>query len=186
MDIQEKAKDYAEGKMTAAIEKVIADAYAEGYMAGYKDRSDEVPPAVKKDDDVEFVDFGLPSGTLWAKKYLLDSDGKVKFLTFREASEYNLPTKEQFEELIKECRISGLEASNDLFVRGISGNYVRYQTFIFPDRFRTWMLLWLQQDADLTEGNLSDAAFICNSLGSKGVRKSFIGERYPVLVVKSK
>ena len=35
MDIKEKAKDYAEGKMTAAIENVIADAYADGYKAWY-------------------------------------------------------------------------------------------------------------------------------------------------------
>lgn len=187
MDIKEKSKNYAAGKMTEAIEQVIADAYAEGYRDGYKDRSDEIPPAVKKEEDVAFVDLGLPSGTLWAKNYLLDSDGKVKFFTFKQASEYNLPTKEQFEELLKECSVRGMQSSNDIFIRGLSGNYVRYQTFIYPDRYNIWMFVWLKQDAEMKGENLSEAdcGYICIQRG-KGVRKSFIGERYPLLVVKSK
>lgn len=36
MDVLEQANKYAEGKANEAITKAIADAYIEGYNAGYK------------------------------------------------------------------------------------------------------------------------------------------------------
>ena len=100
MDIKEKAKDYAEGKMTAAIENVIADAYADGYKAWYQDRYDEIPAAIKEEVDADFIDLGLPSGTLWAKDFLRDEEGNIMYLTFREAKKYPLPTIEQLNNLM--------------------------------------------------------------------------------------
>ena len=68
MNILENAKKYAEGKANKAITKAIADAYVEGYKAGYKDREEEIPMDLR-DNKTEYVDLGLPSGTLWASDY---------------------------------------------------------------------------------------------------------------------
>lgn len=90
MDINEKAKDYAEGKATAAIEQAIAKAFADGYKAGYEDRDNEVQIEMDNDADIEFVDLDLPSGTLWAKDSLRDENGKILYLTFREAKKIQI------------------------------------------------------------------------------------------------
>ena len=68
MELREKAENYAVGKANAAMDKAIAQAYADGYRDGYKDREDEIPVDLR-DNKMEFVDLGLPSGTLWAKEF---------------------------------------------------------------------------------------------------------------------
>lgn len=66
----------------------------------------QLPPGlVLKRIGVKYVDLGLSSGTLWAEcnvgaKTVSDCG---KYLTFEDANMYTLPTKEQFEELIREC-----------------------------------------------------------------------------------
>ena len=35
MDIQEQANEYAKGRLSAIIERIIADIYSDGYKAGY-------------------------------------------------------------------------------------------------------------------------------------------------------
>ena len=83
MNILENAEKYAEGKANQAITKAIADAYVEGYKAGYKDREEEIPMDLR-DNKTEYVDLGLPSGTLWASDYE-KSGGKYIYLPYEEA-----------------------------------------------------------------------------------------------------
>lgn len=101
MNISEQANKYAEGKANEAITKAIADAYMEGYKAGYKDREEEIPME-HRDNKTEYVDLGLPSGTLWATDYE-ELDGKRLYLPYCEAEKMKLPTKEQWEELLSNC-----------------------------------------------------------------------------------
>ena len=103
MNILENAEKYAEGKANQAITKAIAEAYIEGYKAGYKDREEEIPMGLR-DNKTEYVDLGLPSGTLWASDYE-KSNGKYIYLPFEKAKRMNLPTEEQWEELIDFCEI---------------------------------------------------------------------------------
>lgn len=103
MNILENAEKYAEGKANQAITKAIAEAYIEGYKAGYKDREEEIPMGLR-DNKTEYVDLGLPSGTLWASDYE-KSDGKYIYLPYEKAKRMNLPTEEQWEELIDFCNI---------------------------------------------------------------------------------
>lgn len=102
MNISEQANKYAEGKANEAITKAIADAYMEGYKAGYKDREEEIPMELR-DNKTEYVDLGLPSGTLWATDYE-KLDGEQLYLPYCEAERMKLPTQEQWEELRKLCR----------------------------------------------------------------------------------
>ena len=103
MNIQENAEKYAEGKANQAITKAIADAYVEGYKAGYKDREEEIPMDLR-DNKTEYVDLGLPSGTLWASDYE-KSDGKYVYLPYEKSKRMSLPTKDQWQELIASCKM---------------------------------------------------------------------------------
>ena len=85
MSLLEKAEKYATGKVNEAITNAIAQAYVEGYKAGYNDREMEIPVDLR-DNKTEYVDLGLPSGTLWATKYesIDNNDTQVSDLDFRQ------------------------------------------------------------------------------------------------------
>lgn len=80
MNTVDKAKEYAEGKVTEALTKVVADAYMAGYNAGYQEGYNKVVKETSS-DEMEYVDLGLPSGTLWASDYVKDGD-EVLFLPY--------------------------------------------------------------------------------------------------------
>ena len=184
MDIKEKAKEYAKGKMTEAIEKVIADAYAEGYRAGYKDKSDEIPPVVKNDEDVEFVDLGLPSGTLWAKDFLRDEEGNIMYLTFREAKKHQLPTIEQFDELKDSAGFhyfcfTLLDGEQIVYP---STGFFNGNSHEYPDEVR----LWLKSEEDESHKALwAGTETICYHRYVK-TGLQYVGHKLPIVVVKSK
>lgn len=101
MNITEQANKFAEETMVKAMNKVVADAYAEGYKAGYKACEERTPLEVR--GEVEYVDLGLTSGTLWASDFLKE-DGKRVYLPYCKTLSLNLPTEEQWKELKEECR----------------------------------------------------------------------------------
>lgn len=105
MDIKEKARAYAEGKSNCFFNKVVEDADTDGYKDGYSDgfaRGKEIISS-SKDNGISYIDFYLPSGTKWSSGYIKDENGLIKYLTYEEASKLNIPTKEQFEELMDCC-----------------------------------------------------------------------------------
>lgn len=95
-NISERAAKYAENKANEAMTKVIAEAYCDGFRDGYKD--------CEKEKRAEFVDLGLPSGTLWAADYEKSADGEVLYLPYEQAKEMKLPTDEQWREIIECCK----------------------------------------------------------------------------------
>lgn len=101
MDVTERANKYADGKANEAITTAIALAYMDGYRDGYKDREEEIPVDLRG-NKTEYVDLGLPSGTQWSADYE-EEDGGILRLPYGKASNFKLPTKEQWEELDKEC-----------------------------------------------------------------------------------
>ncbi len=101
MNVSDKAASYAEGKANEFIKKAIAQAYSDGYQDGYKDREAEIP-ADLRDNKTEYVDLGLPSGTLWAANYE-KVNGEILYLPYCKAKEYSIPTEEQWEELRTCC-----------------------------------------------------------------------------------
>ena len=79
----------------------------------------------------DYIDLGLPSGTMWAT---VNEDG---FFTYDEAvEEYkeNLPTKEQWQELIDECEWQW--EGNGYTVKGKNGNSL----FLLAAGYRYWRL----------------------------------------------
>lgn len=96
------AEKYAEGKVNEAITKAIAQAYADGFKDGYKAREDEIPVDLR-DNKTEYIDLGLPSGTLWAADYEKE-DGKIAYKSYPSTGNYKLPTEEQWNELKEYCK----------------------------------------------------------------------------------
>lgn len=99
----ENAKEYAEGKVTKALSQVVADAYMAGYNAGYQDGYNKVVKDSVSEGS-EFVDLGLPSGTLWSSDYVKDDNGNAIYVPQENSADYEIPTYEQFKELMDECK----------------------------------------------------------------------------------
>lgn len=101
-ELIKKANSYAAEKTNFVMEKAVAQAYADGYRDGYKDRENEIPMNLH-DGDTDYVDLGLPSGTLWSADFEIDGED-VKYLPYEDAEKYGIPTKEQFNELLESCK----------------------------------------------------------------------------------
>lgn len=160
MNILENAEKYAEGKANQAITKAIADAYVEGYKAGYKDREEEIPMDLR-DNKTEYVDLGLPSGTLWASDYE-KSGGKYVYLPYEKANRMNLPTEKQWQELIDNCKMmfDGYDRRNDSFNSVVfiaaNGNSITFSNIGYVrirKEIREDFLFWLQNKGGDSENN---------------------------------
>lgn len=89
MNIEEKAKSFAEGKVLNALNQAIEEAYAQGYLDGYKDGQEDIPIEQQK-SKTEFVNLGLPSGTEWASEDESDDDGFTIYAPYCKAEKKNL------------------------------------------------------------------------------------------------
>lgn len=100
-ELTEMAAQYAAEKTNELLTNAIAKAYADGYRDGYNDR-EEIPVELEDESETEYVDLGLPSGTLWSADYERE-DEDVIYLPYKKASQFCLPTESQWEELDKSC-----------------------------------------------------------------------------------
>ena len=48
--------------------------------------------------------MGLPSGTLWSSDYVKDDNDKAIYVAQENGADYEIPTYEQFKELMDECK----------------------------------------------------------------------------------
>lgn len=175
MDIKLRADKYAEGKAIAAFNDAIAKAYFDGYHDGYKDREAEIPADLTK-EKTDYVDLGLPSGTLWANDYEKDDEGNILYLPYVEAKKYKLPTVEQWKELVSNCRWSfdtdkawdGKEwvedavlvsahciGPNGQLIELKASGYRKVAQIVETDR----VCFWLNNNTDETEGGSSIGTF---------------------------
>lgn len=94
------ATEYAQNN-SEQILLLLAKAYQDGYNQGICDSTHKI-----NIDDVEYLDLGLPSGTLWSfPPYYCNYGWKLKLLPYEQVKDLNLPTREQWEELCQHCRI---------------------------------------------------------------------------------
>lgn len=101
MDITKRAEEYAANKAQDCLTKMIAQAYEDGYRDGYNESRETLITNIAGDAG-EFVDLGLPSGTLWASKNL-EQESNTEFLPYDKAIRFSIPTDEQWEELSNNC-----------------------------------------------------------------------------------
>ena len=123
-ELKELSANYAIERTNEMMSQIVAQAFADGYRMGYKDREDEIPIDLR-DGKTEFVDLGLPSGTLWSSDYE-KFDGKTMFLTYEKAAEFCLPSEDQCQELISLCRWTYTRTSGFLCI-GPNGNNIRFR-----------------------------------------------------------
>ena len=100
--LNEKALNYATEKSSQILNAAIAQAYIDGYRDGYKDREEEIPVDLRG-NNTDYIDLGLPSGTLWSTSFEKGSDTFL-YLPYDEAISLNIPTQEQWNELINVCK----------------------------------------------------------------------------------
>lgn len=192
MNIKDKAKEYAEGKAINALTAAIESAYAEGYNAGFNDgvASKEGEKPDDLEDGVRYVDLGLPSGTKWAADYLKDKVGYTKFLPYCEAEKLNIPTIEQYEELIKYCKITSYisQTGNGMSLLGRNGRHISYayNGRIIGREYEPYsparIGFWLKGDSedDSNQRKISDIRDIKNF----SPVNEFMGCKLPVILVK--
>ena len=187
MELTEKSEKYAVGKVNAAIDKVIAQAYADGYRDGYKDREEKIPVDLR-DNNTEYIDLGLPSGTLWSTDYEKERD-EVKYLRFSESLNYDIPTEKQWGELCENCRweriligdtyrIDCIGPKNKIsfFLKGKIEN----ELVVRPDRCYFWL-------NDNRESFEKASAYLGYHNGViRRTTTNYIGYKLPIRLVKTK
>lgn len=189
MNIQEVANSYAEGKANEAITKAIAQAYIDGFNDGYKSGKENVQIEC---NDTEFIDLGLPSGTLWASDYLRDSEGNVCYLPYVEAAKYSIPSIEQWKELEELCSwdVSILPNNRKIFYCiGLNGNTISFtQTGLIQSVLCIKVEdvnMWLQDNS--VDSNKQSVLISSEYIYPKILKKtllSFCGFKLPIRLVR--
>lgn len=197
-ELREKANNYAEENVINVLKEVFAKVYADGYKEGYRDCEADIPVDLHRDMP-DFVDLGLPSGTLWSKDYL-ESDEDTLFYPFCDAKEKNIPNEGQWNELLEICHWQGNYSSTGVTFYGITcigpnGNSIKFRcrgymkgeknvdniSFSGGDAY-----FWI---ADETEGNNKKCVHVgrgVKKIPEKEILQIFSGYKLPVRLVKTK
>ena len=186
IELTEKAENYAAEKTNEAITKAIAQAYTDGYRDGYKDCEEEIPINLR-DNKTEYVDLGLPSGTLWSMDYEKVNNERA-YIPYEKALEYTIPTIEQCKELFESCKF--LLKNGLFFCLGPNGNHITFSQTGFKqigdeDPLCDMMCFyWIRND----NKNLKNKAQI-NIFGlnvQTEIFQEFSGCKVPIRLVRTK
>jgi len=185
MEIKEKAKEYAKGKALEAISAAIEQAYADGYNEGLKHYENEKQESIV--DGVEYKDLMLSSGTKWASAYLKDKN-LVGMFPYLEACKFSLPSKEDFEELCRECAIDNYLYTYNKGIKFTGKNgekleipYIEVKHVNDKDNVDN-ISFWLRSEG---EGDKKEFAQVF-SVRTFRVSNTFMGYKMPVLLVLKK
>ena len=197
-DLQIKAEAYAAEKMNELMTKAIAQAYMDGYRNGYKDRDSEIEGSGYIEGEISVHDLGLPSGTLWSLNYLNDESERTDFLPYIKAAKLGLPTKEQVDELIENCRWCGDYSSSRITFYGAvcigangekitldsKGYRVDKQTVGAPNYGGGSAYFWIHDEEEGDEKNAVRIYEVENGKPKMEIVKIFSGYKLPVLIVR--
>ena len=181
MDILEKSKEYAKGKAIDAITAAIEQAYADGYKDGLEHYENERLDSIV--DGIEYKDLDLPTGTRWASCYV-GGFLHEEMLCYEEAKKLSLPTKADFVELCKECRID--KHNVNIRITGTNSKelilpFVNVE-HVTDDKKGDSIAFWLRDDSDDVDKNYARVL----PSGEVIVSKNFMGYKMPVVLVLRK
>lgn len=183
MDIKERSKEYAKGKALDAMTAAIEQAYADGYNDGLKHYENERLESIV--DGIEYKDLKLKSGTRWASGYVMDK-GVIGHFPYMEAAQFTLPTKEDLEELCRECIINNYLYTKNHGISFTAKNgekielpYVKVENVNDDNVFES-IAFWLKNSGENTEKEYARI----NSHKKVIDAKTFMGYKLPVLLVR--
>jgi hypothetical protein len=190
------ANSYADENVINVLKESIAKVYADGYRDGFKDGKEKA--LVDLGNDTEFVDLGLPSGTLWASDYE-GEDNNICYKPYCEAEAGNIPTIEQWEELKKICIWEfKIDDSYDLCEAecvGPNGNVLKFcrtGKIDVSSRSNFWeVFFWLKDEesanTEKTAVHMYNAGKDSKWRNAKALTEGFFsGYKLPVRLVKMK
>ena len=192
IDISTKALEYASGKAVASLTNAIEQAYKDGYLEGFKDGKERADAQICS-GDVNYVDLGLPSGTLWADDYVLE-DGKLLYCAYGEAEHMSLPTQKQWDELQRNCVWKYGFDGDSKFAKciGLNGRMIRFRERgkYEGDKMRQeGSLFWILSEKSSSPGeNNRWCAKISFERGQANQNSvpCFVGFELPVRLVKTR
>lgn len=191
------AVNFAEQK-TAEIIKTIKEAYLKGYEQALHDTKKSICI-----DGIEYVDLGLPSGTLWSKNPL-EINGAYRNVDYSEAINFPIPTKEQWKELCEFCAIKKNEIvasapscqriSFDFMKKGLCGegcnSITGYKFWLkgdkYPEMYAPAMVYCYKIKEIKSVEYKAQEVYINNIDLFIGADMHFTGFKLPVFLVKNK
>lgn len=188
IELKEKASIYTEENVINVLKEAFAKVYADGYCDGYKDCQNHVSVNLRI-SNTEYVDLGLPSGTLWSTDFEKE-DGNICYMTYDDASQLDIPTKRQWDELVNRCYWKCNNMPEGIFYEcvGPNGKVLKFQSsgYIETDKDivnSSRSYFWYNNNEG--EASISNAATIWGGVNRKNVHK-FKGFKIPVRLVKVK
>ena len=192
-ELIEKANNYAEENVINVLKEAFAKVYADGYRDGYKAREEEFPVNLCE-NEIEFVDLGLPSGTLWSTDYERDGE-EILFQPQKDAESLNIPTREQWDELVNVCKWEYDKSGsfheaycigpNGIILKFCLTGMVHVNNIVETGK----VFFWISEEKD---GNAKSAVCIYDAnqgginFTDKSVKSYFSGFKLPIRLVKEK
>lgn len=189
-ELEKLANKYAEEKMLDILKEAFAKVYADGYRDGFKDREGEIPVDLR-DNKTEYVDLGLPSGTLWAADYEKEG-GNILYMPYDKASQFDIPTEEQCNELLSLCRwkSTGINRYSGKFdCIGPNGKVITFKStgFYKVDMEASYNIyFWLKDQSENPEKTIAFMRYYDLEEDIRKVKKMFMGFKLPVRLVKTR
>lgn len=137
-----KALEYSQGKFENCVNKLVEEAYLAGYQEGYKDCKKVLQLNHYNEQGIEYIDLGLPSGTLWANDYLR-KDNKIVYFTREDANTKDIASYEQWKELKEHCKFEKCDKGFEVI--GPNGKKIIYEiseSMMFGDRYNFNLTYW--------------------------------------------
>lgn len=184
-ELKEISSNYAMERSNDLFSQVVAKAYADGYRQGYKDREDEIPVDLRV-RKIEFVDLGLPSGTMWSADFEKDGND-IAYVPYEKAQKHEIPTSEQCAELFGNCKF--MKKDNLFYCIGPNGNYVTFALLGYKEldneqaTYTVASLFWICND---NEKNNNTARLLDMRGITKDTYKEFTGNKIPIRLVCKK
>lgn len=185
VELKEKANSYAEENVINVLKEAFAKVYADGYRDGYKDCKEEIQVDLRL-YQTKFVDLGLPSGTLWSENYERLGEERL-YLPYDKAKEMNIPTEDQWRELLKECKWS--IDSDKLYCIGPNGNSVNFEETGYLSikknkEIADWSFFWIKNEEE-NRNECYSAKMSWQTASDKRFYSIFRGYSLPVRLVKN-
>ena len=143
-------------------------------------------PVELRSNQTEFVDLGLPSGTLWSGEYEKEKDS-LRYAPFDKAKTMMIPTKEQCEELLSYCKWECVRKNgiyDHLDCIGPNGNIISFFPHGYISSDSCYMefkvLIWIQDNVQKSEISVLEMDSSYRLIGSL-----FSGYKLPIRLVST-